>query len=76
LFLLAVERFLAVRPRPSIIIADNGTNFTGGASALQEGRTPGTKQIDLSKAQSHLNIKFKFSSSSNSHLHECHISKD
>jgi hypothetical protein len=40
-FLLAVEQFLAVRPRPSAIIADNGTNFTGGGAALQEGRTPG-----------------------------------
>jgi hypothetical protein len=59
-FLLGVERFLAVRPRPSVIIADNGTNFTGGAAALQEGQTPGTQQIDLSKAQSHFNIKFKF----------------
>jgi hypothetical protein len=35
-------------------------NFTGGAAALQEGWTPGTPQIDLSKAQSHFNIKFKF----------------
>jgi hypothetical protein len=59
-FLLVVERFLAVRHRPSVIIADNGTNFTGGAAPLQEGRTPGTQQIDLSKAQSHFNIKFKF----------------
>jgi hypothetical protein len=59
-FLLAVERFWAIRPRPSIIIADNGTNFTGGAAALQEGQIPGTQQIDLSKAQSHFNIKFKF----------------
>jgi hypothetical protein len=33
-FLLAVERFLAVRPRPSTIRADNGTNFRGGDSAL------------------------------------------
>jgi hypothetical protein len=59
-FLLAVERFLAVRPRPSVIIADNRTNFTGGASALQEGHTPGTKQIYLSKAQSQFNMMFKF----------------
>jgi hypothetical protein len=59
-FLLAVEQFLAARPRPSVIIADNGTNFTSGAAALKEGRTPGMQQIDLSKAQSHFNIKFKF----------------
>jgi hypothetical protein len=45
---------------PSLIIADNRTNFTGGAAALQEGQTPGMQQIDLSKAQSHFNIKFKF----------------
>jgi hypothetical protein len=59
-FLLAVEQFLAVTPRPSVIIADNGTNFMGGAAALQEERTPETQQIDLSKAQSHFNINFKF----------------
>jgi hypothetical protein len=33
-FLLAVERFLAVRPRPSVIIADNGTNFIGRSCSL------------------------------------------
>jgi hypothetical protein len=34
-FLLAIERFLALRPRPSVFIADNGSNFKGGDSALQ-----------------------------------------
>jgi hypothetical protein len=34
-FLLAVERFLALRPGPSVFIADNGTNFKIGDSALQ-----------------------------------------
>jgi hypothetical protein len=29
-FLMAVERFLAVRPRPSVFLADNRTNFHGG----------------------------------------------
>jgi hypothetical protein len=48
-FLLAVERFLAVRPRPSTIIADNGTNFRGGDSAMTESAEK--NQIDLGKAQ-------------------------
>jgi hypothetical protein len=34
-FLLAVKRLLALRPRPSVFIADNGTNFKGGNSALK-----------------------------------------
>jgi hypothetical protein len=57
-FLLAVERFLAVRPRPSTIIADNGTNFRGGNSALMESAEK--NQIDLGKVQTYFNIKFKF----------------
>jgi hypothetical protein len=57
-FLLAVERFLTVRPKPSTIIADNGTNFRGGDSALTESAE--NNQIDLGKAQTYFNIKFKF----------------
>jgi hypothetical protein len=57
-FLLAVEGFLAVRPRPSTIIADNGTNFRGGDSALTESAEK--NQIDLGKAQTYFNIEFKF----------------
>jgi transposase InsO family protein len=57
-FLRALERFLALRPRPSVIIADNGSNFKGGEAALKEKK--GSDQIDLEKAQSHFNIKFKF----------------
>jgi hypothetical protein len=55
-FLLAVKRLLALRPRPSVFIADNGTNFKEGDSALQGITEKG--QIDLAKAQSHFNIKF------------------
>jgi hypothetical protein len=57
-FLLAVERFLALRPRPSVFIADNGTNFKGGDSALQGITEKG--QINLANVQSHFNIKFQF----------------
>jgi hypothetical protein len=57
-FLLAVERFLVVRPRPSTIIADNGTNFRSGDSALTESAEK--NQIDLGKAQTYFNIEFKF----------------
>jgi hypothetical protein len=34
-FLLAVKRLQALRPRPSVFIADNGTNFKGSDSALK-----------------------------------------
>jgi hypothetical protein len=54
-FLLAVERFLAVRPRPSVFLADNGTNFKGGKSFLEV-----KNQIDISEAQKKLNIEFRF----------------
>jgi transposase InsO family protein len=57
-FLLALEQFLALRPRPSVIIADNGSNFKGAEAALKE-KTE-SDQIDLEKAQSHFNIKFRF----------------
>jgi hypothetical protein len=57
-FLLAVKRLLALRPRPSVFIADSGTSFKGGDLALQ-GMT-GKGRINLAKAQSHFNIKFQF----------------
>jgi hypothetical protein len=57
-FLLAVKRLLALRPLPSVFIADNGTNFKEGNSALQGITEKG--QIDLAKTQSHFNIKFQF----------------
>jgi hypothetical protein len=57
-FLLAVKRLLALRPRPLVFIADNGTNFKGGDTALQGITEKG--QINLAKAQSHFNIKFQF----------------
>jgi hypothetical protein len=57
-FLLAVKRLLVLRPRPSFFLADSGTNFKGGDSALQDIAEKG--QINLAKAQSHFNIKFQF----------------
>jgi hypothetical protein len=68
-FLLAVEQFLAVRPRPSVIIADNGTNFRGGAAALQDGHLERNKLISA-------RLNHTLISSSSLHLHEHHISKD
>jgi hypothetical protein len=35
-FLLAIERFLAVQPRATVFLADNGTNFHGGDNVLGE----------------------------------------
>jgi hypothetical protein len=57
-FLLAIERFLAVRPRPSVFLADNGRNFRGGKTALEN--KPAKDQIDLEKAQEHFNLEFRF----------------
>jgi hypothetical protein len=57
-FLIAVKRLLALRPRPSVFIADIATNFKRGDSALQGITEKG--QINLAKAQSHFNIKFQF----------------
>jgi hypothetical protein len=57
-FLLEVEGLLALRPRPSVFIADGGTNFKGGDSALQDIAEKG--QINLAKAQSHFDTKFQF----------------
>jgi hypothetical protein len=57
-FLLAVDGWLALRPRPSVFMADGGTNFGGGDSAVQDRAKKG--QIDLARAQSHLDTKFRF----------------
>jgi hypothetical protein len=54
-FLMAMERFLAVRPRPLVLLADNETNFNGGETALK-----GKDQISMSQAQRKLKIKFEF----------------
>jgi hypothetical protein len=45
-FLMAVERFLAVRPRPSVFLADNRTNFHGDHSVLEK-----LNKIDINEAQ-------------------------
>jgi hypothetical protein len=55
-FLLEVEGLLALRPRPSVFMADGGTNFKAGDSALQDIAEKG--QINLAKAQSHFDTKF------------------
>jgi hypothetical protein len=57
-FLLAIKRFLAARPRPSVFLAYNGTNFQGGKTALEN--KPAKNQIDLEKAQEHFNLEFRF----------------
>jgi hypothetical protein len=54
-FLLAIERFIAIRPRPTVILEDNGTNFRGGEAALKE-----KNQINITEAQRKLNIEFRF----------------
>jgi hypothetical protein len=54
-FRMAIERFLAVRPRPAVLLADNRTNFHGGEASLQE-----KEKIDMSEAHKKLNIQFQF----------------
>jgi hypothetical protein len=58
-FLLAIERFLAVRPRPTAFFADNKSNFKGGDS-LQRDAPDKKDQIDLQKAEGKFNIAFQF----------------
>jgi hypothetical protein len=53
-FLMAMERFLSVRPRPLVLLADNEMNFHGGETGLE-----GKDQISMSQAQGKLNIKFE-----------------
>jgi hypothetical protein len=57
-FLLAVNGWLALGPRPSVFMADGGTNFKRGDSAVQDMAKKG--QINLAKAQSHFDTKFRF----------------
>jgi hypothetical protein len=54
-FLLAIERFIAIRPRPTVFLADNGTNFRGREADLKE-----KNQINITEAQRKLNIEFRF----------------
>jgi hypothetical protein len=63
--LLAIQRFLAVRPRPTVFLADNGTNFHGRENVLGEAKMTkknlkDKRPIDLSEAQRKLNIEFRF----------------
>jgi hypothetical protein len=65
LFLLAIEQFLAVRPRPTVFLADNGTNFHGRDNVLGDNKVTvkdkkNKRLIDLSEAQKKLNIEFQF----------------
>jgi hypothetical protein len=57
-FLLAVNGWLALRPRPSVFMADGGTSFGGGDSAVQDMAKKGW--INLARAQSHFDTKFRF----------------
>jgi hypothetical protein len=57
-FLLAVKGLLALGTRPSVFMADGGTGFKGGDSALQDIEEKG--RISLAKVQSHFNIMFQY----------------
>jgi hypothetical protein len=59
-FLMAVERFIAVRPRPTVFLADNGTNFRGAKTRLNREAKKVNYQIDISEAQRKLTIQFRF----------------
>jgi hypothetical protein len=54
-FLPALERFLAIRPRPSVFLADKGSNFHSGWTVLKE-----KQQINVNEAEAKYNIKFCF----------------
>jgi hypothetical protein len=66
-FLLAVEGFLALRPRHSSFTADDGANFKGGESALKSTAEKG--QINLKKHNHTSTSSFKL------HLRELHTSR-
>jgi hypothetical protein len=59
-FLMAVERFIAVWPRPTVFLADNGTNFRGAETRLNREAKKVKDQIDISEAQINLSIEFRF----------------
>jgi hypothetical protein len=59
-FLMVVERFIALQPRPNVFFADNGTNFRGGETGLNREAKKVKDQIDILEAQRKLNIKFRF----------------
>jgi transposase InsO family protein len=56
-FLMSAERFIAVQPRPTVFLADNGTNFRGAETRLNR---KAKDQIDISEAQRKLSIEFRF----------------
>jgi hypothetical protein len=56
--MLEVERLLALRPRPSVFMADGGADFNGGDSALED--IKGKGRINLARAQLHFDTKFQF----------------
>jgi hypothetical protein len=58
---MAVERFIAVRPRPTtVFLADNGTNFRGAETRLNREAKKVSDHIDISEAQRKLGIEFRF----------------
>jgi hypothetical protein len=57
-FLLAVSGWLVLRPRPSVFMADGSTSFGGADSAVQDVAKKGP--INLARAQSHFDTKFRF----------------
>jgi hypothetical protein len=59
-FLMAVERFIEVRPRQTVFVADNGTNFRGAETRLNREAKKVNDQIDISEAQRKLCIEFRF----------------
>jgi hypothetical protein len=61
-FLLALERFMATRPKPTTFVCDNGKNFRRGARELV-----GIDIINIDAAQKTLGINFIFSPSNSPH---------
>jgi hypothetical protein len=59
-FLMAVERFIAVRPRLTVFLADNGTNFRGAKTRLNREAKKVSDHIDILEAQRKLGIEFRF----------------
>lgn len=57
-FLMALRRFISRRGKPHEIISDQGTNFKGGSSELQEAFKALTPQLQVALAGQQIDFKF------------------
>ncbi|XP_022519806.2 uncharacterized protein LOC111190345 [Astyanax mexicanus] len=57
-FLMALRRFIARRGKPHELLADQGTNFKGGSSELQEAFKALTPELQAQLASQQIDFKF------------------